>query len=88
MAAHSEEFASRGQKYQTCLILSARPREAYFRRIAHQNFFLPAHVRKRLSKPLSMLSSFLTVCCGLYLKELHLLKGLGQAVLGKFVQFC
>ena len=30
MAAHSEEFASRGQKYQTCLILSSRPREANF----------------------------------------------------------
>ena len=28
MAAHSEEFDSRSQKYQTCLILSSRPREA------------------------------------------------------------
>ena len=27
---HCEEFASRGQKYQTCLILSSRPREANF----------------------------------------------------------
>ena len=41
MAAHREEFASRGQKYQTSLILSSRPRQAYFQRIAHQNFFLP-----------------------------------------------
>ena len=30
MAAHSEEFASRGQKNQTCLILSSRPRKANF----------------------------------------------------------
>ena len=30
MAAHIEEFVSRGQKYQTCLILSSRPREANF----------------------------------------------------------
>ena len=35
MAAHREEFASRGQKYQTSLILSSRPRQAYFQRIAH-----------------------------------------------------
>ena len=44
MAAHREEFASRGQKYQTPLILSSRPRQAYFQRIAHPIFFLPAHV--------------------------------------------
>ena len=30
MAAHSEEFASRDLKYQTCLILSSRLREANF----------------------------------------------------------
>ena len=30
MAAHIEEFVSRGQKYQTCLILSSRPWEANF----------------------------------------------------------
>ena len=30
MAAHSEESASRGQKYQTCLILFSRPRETNF----------------------------------------------------------
>ena len=44
MAAHREEFASRGQKYQTSLILSSRPRQAYFQRIEHQNIFLPTHV--------------------------------------------
>ena len=32
MAAHNEEFASRGEKYQTCLIFSSRPREANFSR--------------------------------------------------------
>ena len=30
IAAHSEEFASRGKKYQTSLTFSSRPREANF----------------------------------------------------------
>ena len=30
MAAHNEKFASRGEKYQTCLTFSSRPREANF----------------------------------------------------------
>ena len=30
MAAHNEEFALQGEKYQTCLILSSRPREVNF----------------------------------------------------------
>ena len=42
----SEQFASRGQKYQTCLILSSRPRKANF----SPNDF-PANMRKRMSKP-------------------------------------
>ena len=45
MAAHSEEFASLAQKYQTCLILSSRPPEA------NSSPKFPCSREKCLSKP-------------------------------------
>ena len=62
MGAHSEEFASRGQKYQTCLILSSRPREANFL----QQF--PRTLEETAGQTASrgsLLSSFLKCAAGL-----------------------
>ena len=62
-AAHNEEFASRGKKYQASLIFSSQPREANFSpkicRTREETAELPA-TRGIL------LSSFLHVCGGLY----------------------
>ena len=63
MAAHNEEFASRGEKYQTCLILSSRSREANFSpKVPHTREEMAEQTASRDS----LLSSFLTVCGGLY----------------------
>ena len=62
IAAHSEEFASRGKKYQTSFIFSSRTREANFspkiRRTREETAELTA------SRGI-LLSSFLHVCGGL-----------------------
>ena len=71
IAAHSEEFASRGKKYQTGLIFSSRPREANFspkiRRTREETAELPA------SRGI-LLSSLLHVCGGLYLNAINKVK--------------
>ena len=59
MAAHSEEFASRGQKYQTCLILSSWPREANF---SPKFPCTREETAEQTASRGSFLSSFLTVC--------------------------
>ena len=73
-AAHSEEFASRGKKYQTSFILSSRPREANF----------PPKIRRTREETAELtasrgilLSSFLHVCGGLKTNKcLHILRTL------------
>ena len=62
LAADSEEFASWSQKYQTCLILSSRPREANFSpKLPRTREKTAEHTASRGS----LLSSFLTLCGGL-----------------------
>ena len=62
MAAHIEEFVSRGQKYQTCLILSSRPREANF---SPQFPRTREETAEQTASRGSLLSSFLKCAAGL-----------------------
>ena len=55
----SEQFASRGQKYQTCLILSSRPRKANF---SPKFSRTREETDEQTASRWSMLSSFITVC--------------------------
>ena len=61
MAAHIEEFVSRGQKYQTCLISSSRPREASF---SPQFPRTREATAEQTASPGSLLSSFLKCAAG------------------------
>ena len=68
MAAHSEDISSRGQKYQTCLILSSLPHEANFSpQFPHTRDEETAEQTASLG---SLLSSYLTVCGGLKYPQL------------------
>ena len=61
-AAHSDEFASRGKKYQTSLIFSSRSREANLSPKIHRT------CEEMAELPASsgiLFSSFLHVCGGL-----------------------
>ena len=62
MAAHIEKFVSRGQKYQTCLILSSRPREANF---SPQFPRTREETAEQTASRGSLLSSFLKCAAGL-----------------------
>ena len=61
MAAHIEEFVSRGQKYQTSLILSLRPRETNF---SPQFPRTREETADQTSSRGSLLSSFLKCAAG------------------------
>ena len=71
MAANMEEFVSRGQKYQTCLILSSRPREANF---SPQFPRTREETAEQTASRGSLLSSFLKCAAGLtcQVDNLHL----------------